>query len=104
MLRTLYHLLVALGLLFGQQAAQSHAISHLGRDLACAQRAPKGACPAGHPAAQCLAFHAMDSAVPGLACAADLRHVAHLPPAPVALPLPSSPRIEFDSRAPPLLS
>lgn len=102
--RTLRHLLIALLLLFGQQAAQFHALSHLGQDLACAEGAAKGPCPAGHPAAQCLAFHAMDSALPSLASALDLHHVAPVAPAPFTLPLPSSPRIEFDSRAPPVLS
>lgn len=104
MLRTLGRLLIVLVLLFGQQAAQSHALSHLGRDLACAEGAAKGACPAGHPAAQCLAFHAIDSALSGLAPTLDLHHVAFLAPAPFTLPLPFSARVAFDSRAPPVLS
>jgi hypothetical protein len=102
--RTLRHLLIALVLLFGQQAAQSHALSHLGQSLSCAEGAANGPCPAGHPAAQCLAFHAMDGALPSLASALDLHDAAPAAPAPVSLPLPFSPRIEFDSRAPPGLS
>ncbi len=102
--RTLRHLLIALALLFGQQAAQSHALSHLGQAHVCEKGAAKGPCPAGHPVAQCLAFHAMDSALPSLASALDLHHVAPVAPAPFALPLPFSPRIEFESRAPPVLS
>src|SRR5450759_3044700 len=103
--RPLRHLLIALVLLFGQQAAQLHTLSHLGQDLAGAQGGAKGpSSPVGHPAAQCLAFHAMDSALPSLAPALDLHHVAPLAPAPFTLPLPFSPRIAFDSRAPPVLS
>jgi len=102
--RILRRLLIALVLLFGQQAAQLHALSHLGQALACAEGEAKGPCPAGHPAAQCLAFHAMDSALPSIASALDLHHVAPVAPAPFTLPLPFPPRIAFDSRAPPVLS
>jgi hypothetical protein len=102
--RSLRHLIIALGLLFGQQAAQFHALSHLGQNLACTEGAAKGPCPAGHPAAQCLAFHAMDSALPSFASALDLHHVMPGAPAPFTLPLPFPPRIAFDSRAPPVLS
>jgi hypothetical protein len=102
--RTLRHFLIALALLFGQQAAQVHALSHLGQYQARIVGGEKSVPPAGHPAAQCLMFHAMDSALPSLAAALDLYHVAPEAPAPFALPLPFSPRIEFDSRAPPVLS
>ena len=103
--RTLRHLLIAVVLLFGQQAVQLHTLSHLGQDLAGAQGGAKGpSSPIGHPAAQCLAFHATDSALTCLASAPDLHHVAPLAPAPFTLPLPFSPRIEFDSRAPPVFS
>lgn len=103
MTRLLYRLLLALVLLFGLQAAQSHALAHFGQDLACAQGAAKGPCH-HQPTARCLAFHAMDSAPPGLAPALVLRQAAPPAPASVDLPLPSSTRIVFDSRAPPALS
>ena len=102
--RTLRHLLIALTLLFGQQAAQLHALSHMGQDQARIAGGEKNVPPAGHPAAQCLMFHAMDSALPSLAAALDLHHVAPEAPAPFTLPLPFSPRIAFDSRAPPVFS
>jgi hypothetical protein len=101
MRRTLRHLLIALALLFGQQVAQVHALTHLERAAACGQREGKITCSGGHPAAQCLAFHAVDSALPVVAPALALSGVAPPSPADFTLPLPLSPRIEFDSRAPP---
>lgn len=100
--RTLRHLLVVAALVFGQQAAQLHALSHFKQDLAECD----GKClpPLGHPAAQCLAFHAVDSALPTLGLALDLPRIAPPTIASVTLPLPFAPRIEFDSRAPPVLS
>ena len=104
MKRTLRHLLVAFALIFAQQAAQSHALSHLKRDLAMAQGGGKGVPPISHPAEQCIAYHAVDSALPALALAIEPQRIALPAVAPVELPLPFSPRIEFDSRAPPVLS
>ncbi len=101
---TLRHLLIALALLFGQQAAQLHAFSHLGQYQARIAGGEKTVPPAGHPAAQCLMFHAMDSALPTLLGAFEPVRTAPSAPAHVSLPLPLPPRIEFDSRAPPLLS
>jgi hypothetical protein len=99
---TLRHLLVAAALLFGQQAAQQHALSHLQHDVAeCDGKCTPSS---GHPAAQCLAFHAVDSALPSFAPAIDPPRVALPAIALAALPLPFSPRIEFDSRAPPPIS
>ena len=102
--RSLRHLLIALALLFGQQAAQLHALAHLAQDQSRVAGGVKSVPPAGHPAAQCLMFHAVDSALPTLL--AQFEPVRAAPPAPaqVTLPLPLPPRIEFDSRAPPLLS
>jgi hypothetical protein len=102
--RTLRHLLVAAALVFAQQAAQLHALSHLQRDLAAAERGGKCVPPISHPAEQCIAYHAVDSALPGLALAIDPPRVALPAIVAVALPLPFLPRIEFDSRAPPVLS
>ena len=102
--RTLRYLLVAVALVFAQQAAQLHALSHVQRDLAKAERNGKCVPPISHPAEQCIAYHAVDSTLPGLAPAIDLPQVA-LPAFRVfVLPLPFPPRIEFDSRAPPALS
>jgi hypothetical protein len=102
--RTLRHLLVAVALVFAQQAAQLHALSHVQRDLAAAERGGKCVPPVSHPAEQCIAYHAVDSALPGLALATDPPRIALPAVARVTLPLPFSPRIEFDSRAPPVLS
>jgi hypothetical protein len=102
--RTLRLLFVAAALVFTQQAAQLHALSHVQRDLAAAERSGKCVPPAGHPAEQCIAYHAVDSALPVLALAIDPPRIALPAVAPVDLPLPFSPRIQFDSRAPPGLS
>jgi len=104
MRHALRHLLITLALLFGQQMAQGHALAHLARDSACGQADAKGTCSGGHPAAQCLAFHALDSALPGVAAFHGPTGVAPADCAGFTLPIPFSPRIEFDSRAPPALS
>jgi hypothetical protein len=98
----LIHLLIAAMLVFGQHAAQLHALSHLKPDVAGCD----GECapPPSHPAAQCLAFHAVDSALPNFAPAMNPPRVAVPTLALAALPLPFPPRTEFDSRAPPRLS
>jgi len=101
---TLRHLLLAAALVFAQQAAQLHALSHVQRDLAKAELGGKCVPPVSHPAEQCIAYHAVDSALPGLALAIDPPRIDLPAVAPVALPLPLSPRIQFDSRAPPFLS
>lgn len=102
--RVLRHLLLALALLFSQQAAQLHGFSHFKRDLAVALGDRKSTPPVGHPAEQCVAFHAIDSVLPGIAqpliahCAVDSLVAGF------SLPIPFAPRIVFDSRAPPSLS
>jgi hypothetical protein len=98
------YLLIALALLFAQQAAQLHSLSHLKQDLARAAAGNKGIPPVGHPAEQCIAFHAVDSALACGTLALEPPRVEPLEPALAALPLSRSPRIEFDSRAPPSLS
>ena len=102
--RTWRHLLVAVALLSTGQAAQLHALSHLGRDLALIERGDKNTPPPGHPAEQCLAFHAIDGALPNAAPALELPQIALPTVAYLALPSPFPPRIEYDSRAPPFLS
>jgi hypothetical protein len=102
--RALRHLLIALALLFGQQAAQLHALSHLAQDQSRVAGGEQSVPPAGHPVAQCLMFHAMDSALPTLLAVFDTVRAAPPAPVQVSLPLPLRPRIVFDSRAPPVLS
>ena len=104
MKRTLRHVLVAAALVFTQQAAQLHALSHLKYELVKAERGGKFVPPLNHPVEQCIAFHAADSALPTLALASDPPRVASSLVPSFALPLPFPPRIEFDSRAPPVLS
>jgi hypothetical protein len=101
MSRVLRHLLIALALLFSQQAAQLHALSHLGNDLKNAAYDGKSAPPVGHPSEQCLAFHALDSALPILALGGEPPRVELSAVAFFTLPLLHPPRIVFDSRAPP---
>jgi len=102
--RTLRYLLIAAALVFAQQAAQLHALSHLKQDLIKAERGGKYVPPVGHPAELCIAFHAIDSVLSALAAAVDPVRAALPVIALAALPLPFPPRIEFDPRAPPVLS
>ncbi|MFA5913713.1 MAG: hypothetical protein WC830_09175 [Burkholderiales bacterium] len=57
--RTLKFLLLAFAVLFAQQAAQLHALGHAEDQLA---QPHKGKAP-GHPIEQCIAFHAVGSAL-----------------------------------------
>lgn len=57
--RTLKCLLLALLVLCAQQAAQLHALAHAQDQLA----QPHKGKPASHPLEQCVAFHAIDSAL-----------------------------------------
>jgi len=59
--------LLALMVLFALQAAQLHALAHAQNELA----QPHKGKPVSHPAEQCLAFHAIDSA---LVATAALQH------------------------------
>lgn len=102
--RTLRHLLVAAALVFAQQAAQLHALSHLQHDLIQAEGGGKCIPPIGHPAEKCIAYHAVGSTLPSLAAMIDPPRVSLPEATSVVLPLPFAPRIEFDSRAPPVLS
>jgi hypothetical protein len=56
---TLGWLLLALVVLFAQQAAQLHALAHAQDQLA----QPHKGKPASHPIEHCIAFHAIDSAL-----------------------------------------
>ena len=57
--RTLKCLFLALIVLFAQQAAQLHALAHAQDQLAQPQKGK----PVSHPLEQCVAFHAIDSAL-----------------------------------------
>ena len=65
--RTLKCLLLALMVLFAQQAAQLHALAHAGDELA----QPHKGKAASHPIEQCIAFHAVGSALTASAALQD---------------------------------
>jgi hypothetical protein len=65
--RTLKCVFLALVVLFAQQAAQLHALAHAQDELA----QPHKGKPASHPVEQCVAFHAIDSALVATAALQD---------------------------------
>ena len=65
--RTLKCLFLALVVLFAQQAAQLHALAHAQDQLA----QPHKGKPVSHPLEQCVAFHAIDSALVATAALQD---------------------------------
>lgn len=65
--RTLKWLLLAFMVLFAQQAAQLHALSHAQDELA----QPHKGKAASHPIEQCIAFHAVGSALTASAALQD---------------------------------
>jgi hypothetical protein len=65
--RTLKCVFLALVVLFAQQAAQLHALAHAQDQLA----QPHQGKPASHPIEQCVAFHAIDSALVATAALHD---------------------------------
>ncbi len=101
---TLRHALIALALVFAQQAAQLHLLSHLARDIALIENGGMGVPPIGHPAELCIAFHAVDSALPSMALLAEPPRIAPQADASFPASILFPPRIVFDSRAPPALS
>ncbi len=102
--RTLRHALIALALILAQQAAQLHALSHLARDIALVEHGGKSVPPIGHPAEHCIAFHAVDSALPSVALLAEPPRIAPHAVSSIPVSIAFPPRIVFDSRAPPVLS
>jgi hypothetical protein len=60
-------LLLAFFLLFAQQAAQLHALAHAQNETARSDKSR----PASHPIEQCVAFHAIDSALTATAALHD---------------------------------
>ena len=102
MFRALKHLLIAFALLFGQHAAQQHLLYHAGLDLAGASaQNQKGAPQSDHGTDRCLAFQAVGGVLTCHALTFALPSFEPPAPAPVALPPARSPRIHFESRAPP---
>jgi hypothetical protein len=65
--RTLKCVFLALVVLFAQQAAQLHALAHAKDQLA----QPHKGKPVSHPVEQCVAFHAIDSALVATAALHD---------------------------------
>lgn len=65
--RTLKCLLLAVMVLFAQQVAQLHALAHAQDELAQLQKGK----PVSHPLEQCVAFHAIDSALVATAALQD---------------------------------
>lgn len=65
--RTLKCLFLAIIVLFAQQAAQLHALAHAQDQMA----QPHKGKPASHPLEQCVAFHAIDSALIATAALQD---------------------------------
>lgn len=102
--RTLRHLLIAMAVLFAQQAAQLHALVHVRHNIALADLGGQDAPPLGHTAAQCLAFHAVGSALPSLGLAVGPVPLPRPEAVHFVLPIPLAARTPFDSRAPPALS
>ncbi len=113
--RLLRHVLIALVLLFSQQAALLHAMGHAmgsatgntagqSEDGFAFARGEQNTPQTGHPAEQCLAFHAIDSAMPGGATAGLASCRGDTAVAAFVLPLPVAPRLVFESRAPPARS
>ncbi len=75
--RTLKCLLLALMVLFAQQAAQLHALAHAEDELA----QPYKGKAASHPIEQCIAFHAVGSALTATVALQDFdsRHTERAP-------------------------
>ena len=65
--RTLKCLFLALVVLFAQQAAQLHALGHAQDETLRAHKSH----PTSHPLEQCVAFHAIDSALTAMAALQD---------------------------------
>ena len=95
--RTLKCLFLAVIVLFAQQAAQLHALAHAQDQLAQPQKGQ----PASHPLEQCVAFHAIDSA---LVATAALHNFDFLQPEHTTwVPAPAQARAVYrlHARAPP---
>ncbi|TSA15325.1 MAG: hypothetical protein D4R74_06545 [Betaproteobacteria bacterium] len=89
--------MLALMVLFAQQAVQLHALAHAGDQLAQPQKGK----PASHPIEQCIAFHAVGSALTSNAASPefDSQHTARASWSPCDAPSASVYRLP--ARAPP---
>jgi len=96
--RALKCLFLALVVLIAQQAAQLHALAHAQDELA----QPHKGKPVSHPIEQCLAFHAIDSALVATAALQDFDFL-HCPLT-AWVPTEAQARTTYrlPSRAPPL--
>ena len=101
--RALRPLLMVLALLLGQHAAQAHALVHLAGDLQGGFKTTNKPGQVGHPAAQCLLFHAIDSAPPPAPPSPAGAHTESASCGYPAVTFLAPPRLGFDSRAPPRL-
>jgi len=104
MRRVARNLLIAASLVLAQQGELLHALSHVGHDLAVAEHGEKGAPPLNHSVDVCVAFHAIGSALLDAGLNFEPEKSAPLTVGFSGFPLLASPRIEFDSRAPPRFS
>lgn len=95
--RTLKCLFLALVVLFAQQAAQLHALAHAQDELAQPQKGK----PASHPLEQCIAFHAIDSALVATAALQNFDFLQSERPAWIPTQAQARARYLPPSRAPP---
>jgi hypothetical protein len=95
--RTLTCLFLALVVLCAQQAAQLHALAHAQDELA---QSHKGK-PLSHPVEQCVAFHAIDSALVATAALQDFDFLQSERPSWVPTQAQARAVYRLPSRAPP---
>ena len=95
--RTLKCVLLALMVLFAQQAAQVHALAHAQDQL----EQPQKGKPVSHPLEQCLAFHALDNALVASAALQDFDLLQAERASWVPTPAPARAVYRLPSRAPP---
>jgi hypothetical protein len=95
--RTLKCLFLALIVLFAQQAAQLHALAHAQDELA----QPHKGKPASHPLEQCIAFHAIDSALVATAALQNFDFLQSEQPTWIPVQTQARARYFPPSRAPP---
>ena len=99
--RTLYSLFLALALLFAQQGAAWHALSHVNGAPSHSQQDQK--LPHGEQCTKCAAFSQLGAAFTSEAPIIDLATFTAVPPLPVAPQLYRLSLQAYQSRAPPHL-
>jgi hypothetical protein len=95
--RTLGWLLLAVVVVFAQQAAQLHALSHARDEIA----QPHKGKAASHPIEQCIAFHAIDSALVATAALHDFDFLQSVQATWVPTQAHARAHYRLPSRAPP---